>query len=98
MRRHHGIAAVAVSGVIVAVHQVWTQPFPPPELGVGPEMFNWRLGWFGLVFSFLFAILVLAVAIGLAIRMMRGIEARRQRTHPPSRNRTVRRSAWTSGP
>ncbi len=28
------------------MHQVWTQPFPPPELGVGSEMFNWRLGWF----------------------------------------------------
>lgn len=89
MKRYHGIAAVAISGVIVAVHQVWTQPFPPPELGVGPEMFDWRPGWFGLVFGFLFAILVLAVAIGSAVRMKHWIEARRRRTHP----RSVRRSA-----
>ena len=87
MNRYHGIAVLAISGMIVAVYQVWTGPFAPPELGVGPEMFSWRQRWVGLVFGFLFAILVLAVAIGSGVRIWRWIEARRQRTHPPSRNR-----------
>jgi len=92
MRRHHGIAAVAISGAIVAVH-VWTQPFPPPELGVGPEMFDWRPGSFALIFGFLVAILILAVAIGFVVRVMRELEARRQRIRPPGHNRSARRSA-----
>ena len=93
MRPHYGIVAVAISGMIVAVHDVSVQPFPPPELGVGPEMFDWRPGWLGLVFGFLFAILVLAAAIGFAIRIARWIGARRQRNYPPSHNRSARGNA-----
>jgi hypothetical protein len=69
--------------------QVWPGQSPPPELGVGPEMFDWSAGWFG---SFT-RVLVLMLAIGLAIILMRRIAGLWRRTFPPHHKRSAQGGA-----
>ena len=78
--RTHGIAALAVAGMVAVLIYAWPQQPPPPELGVGPEMIDWSAGWFGSVFRFLSSTLVLALAIGLVMLLMRWISGLWHRT------------------
>jgi hypothetical protein len=66
--RIHGIVALAISGTLVTAYHAVQQP---PELGVTPEMFNWRLGWVGWALGFVVSTLILAVVIGMAISFAR---------------------------
>lgn len=75
--RIQGIVAIAVAGIVVTVVYAWplqlqlqAQP-PPPELGVSPEMIDWKAGWFGSVFRCFSSALVLALAIGAVVLMVR---------------------------
>ena len=71
--RDYGIAAVALAGMVATLVYAWPQQPPPPELGVDPEMIDWSAGWFGSVFSFLSSTLVVALAIGIVILLVRWI-------------------------
>jgi hypothetical protein len=64
----------------MAPNHTWPCQSSSPELGVGPEMFDWNAA--GLVVSFLLSILVLALAILLA----RWIATLWGRTSPPRHN------------
>jgi len=72
-----GIVALATSGTFVAAYHVLQ---PGSELGVTPEMLDWRPGWMGWGFGAVASILILAVIIGIAMHLTRWLIGPRDRT------------------
>jgi hypothetical protein len=67
------LAAAAAGAILTTLGYVGAQQPSPPELGAGPEMFDWGAGWLAAILRFLSSTLILAVAIGLVICVVRWI-------------------------
>ncbi len=67
--RGRAIAAIVASMVVMSGH-LRSQERLPPDLGYGPETFDWSAGWLSSVFSFLFATLVLVLFCALVILLV----------------------------
>lgn len=62
------IVALPASGTLVTAYHVLQ---PRRELGVTPEMLDWRPGWMGWAIGAVASILILAVIIGIAMHLTR---------------------------
>jgi hypothetical protein len=83
------LAAAAAGAILTTLGYVGGQQPSPPELGVAPEMFDWGAGWPVAILRFVSSTLILAVAIGLVISVVRWIGGSwsRPSRQPPGRAR-----------
>jgi hypothetical protein len=86
----NGIFAITIAGMVLLSDHVWPQQPEQSVLGFGPETFDWKAGWLGSSFDFLFSIPVLAVVFGcVAVGLVRQISSSWHRIAPLGRKRSL---------
>lgn len=84
MNRNRMISAAGLlAGTVLAPAWAWAQQAEPYGRGYGPHMMDWGGGWYGMIFGPLFMILILAIAITVAVILVRWLSGPGHGVHPP---------------